>query len=229
VQPHDQVPFGDFVEYPAAEMLARATAFHLDMARRHSCRDFAVRAVPQAVIAAAIAAAGTAPSGANHQPWFFAAIADPAAKARIREAAEAEERDFYGVADVAGKAPADWRAALAPLGTDADKAYLEKAAWLIGIFAQRRGGVRAGDDHKNYYINESVGIATGILIAALHAAGLATLTHTPNPMNFLNDICGRPASEKPWLLLVVGYPAAGATMPTHALVKKPLADIASFL
>ncbi len=224
MQPHDSVPFADFVEYPHAEMLRRAEAFHADMRRRHSCRDFADRPVPRDIIAACIAAAGTAPSGANHQPWHFAAIGSPALKAQVRAAAEAEEREFYD----GGKAPADWRAALAPLGTDADKAYLEHAAWLIGIFAQRRGGARAGEDRKNYYINESVGIATGFLIAALHAAGLATLTHTPNPMNFLTEICGRPASEKPWLLLVVGYPAASATIPTHALVKKPLSEIASF-
>jgi nitroreductase len=224
MQPHDNVAYADFIEYPPAEMLRRAEAFRADMARRHSCRDFADRPVPRAVIEAAIAAAGTAPSGANHQPWFFAAIEAPRLKSRIRSAAEAEERDFYD----GGKAPDDWRAALAPLGTDSDKAYLEKAAWLIGIFAQRRGGARAGDDLKNYYINESVGIATGMLITALHTAGLATLTHTPNPMNFLNEICGRPANEKPWLLLVAGYPAATATIPTHALVKKPLVDIASF-
>lgn len=225
MQPHDAVPFRDFVEYPAAEMLARAAAFRADIARRHSCRDFSDRPVAAEVIAQCIAAAGTAPSGANHQPWFFAAIGSPAVKARVRAAAEAEERDFYH----GGKAPADWRAALAPLGTDASKPYLETAPWLIAIFAQRRGGVAAGMDAKNYYINESVGIATGLLIAACHHAGLATLTHTPNPMNFLNDICGRPATEKPWLLLVVGYPAATATIPTHALIKKPLGDIMTIL
>ncbi len=224
VQPHDSVPFADFIEYPEREMRARAAAFHADIARRHSCRDFADRAVPQEVIAACIAAAGTAPSGANHQPWFFAAIGSADIKAQIRAAAEAEERDFYD----GGKSPPEWRDALAPLGTDADKAYLENAAWLIAIFAQRRGGVTAGEDRKNYYINESVGIATGFLIAALHAAGLATLTHTPNPMNFLNEICGRPASEKPYLLLVAGYPADGATIPVHAMIKKSLTDIASF-
>lgn len=225
MQAHDCVPFRDFIAYPEAEMVARAQAFHADIARRHSCRDFADRAVPQAVIAACIAAAGTAPSGANHQPWHFAAIASPALKAQVRAAAEAEEREFYD----GSKAPAEWRDALAPLGTDADKSYLDRAAWLIAIFAQRRGGVRAGDDRKNYYINESVGIATGFLITALNNAGLATLTHTPNPMQFLNQICGRPADEKPWLLLVVGYPAATATIPTHALIKKPLHDIATFL
>lgn len=224
MQQHASVPFRDFIEYPPAEMAARAAGFHADIARRHSCRDFAPRTVPREVIEACVAAAGTAPSGANHQPWFFAAIESPAVKAQIRAAAEAEERDFYD----GGKSPADWRDALAPLGTDADKAYLEHAAWLIGIFAQRRGGVRAGEDKKNYYINESVGIATGFLIAALHQAGLATLTHTPNPMNFLNTICGRPASEKPYLLLVAGYPAKTATIPEHALIKKPLHEIASF-
>ncbi|KPF64616.1 nitroreductase [alpha proteobacterium AAP81b] len=225
MQPHDHVPFRDFVEVPPAEMIARAEAFRADIARRHSCRDFSDRPVPRDVIEAAIAAAGTAPSGANHQPWFFAAIASPALKARVRAAAEAEEHDFYD----GGKAPEEWRGALAPLGTDASKPYLETAPWLIAIFAQRRGGVRAGMDAKNYYINESVGIATGFLIAALHAAGVATLTHTPNPMNFLTEICGRPATEKPWLLLVAGYPAATATIPTHALIKKPLGDIMAVL
>jgi iodotyrosine deiodinase len=224
MQPHDHVGLADFIEYAPADMLARAEAFRADLARRHSCRDFADRPVPRAIIEAAVAAAGTAPSGTNHQPWFFAAIESRSLKARIRAAAEAEKRDFYD----GGKAPPDWRAALAPLGTDADKPYLEKAAWLIGIFAQRRGGVRAGEDQKNYYINESVGIATGMLITTLLTAGLATLTHTPNPMNFLNKICGRPAYEKTWLLLVVGYPAPTATVPVHALIKKPLIDIASF-
>ena len=225
MQPHSAVPFADFIEYPPTEMQDRACGFLRDMRRRHSCRDFAARGVPRGVIEACIAAAGSAPSGANHQPWFFAAIGSPDLKARIRAAVEAEERAFYD----GGKAPTEWRAALAPLGTDADKAYLEDAAWLIAIFAQRRGGVHAGDDHKNYYINESVGIATGLLIAALHFAGIATLTHTPNPMNFLNDLCDRPTSEKPYLLLVAGYPAGSATIPLHALDKKPLASIASFL
>jgi nitroreductase len=225
MQPHDHVPFRDFEALPPAEMQARATAFAALLARRHSCRDFADTPVDQAIIADCIRAAGTAPSGANHQPWFFAAISSPALKAQVRAAAEAEERGFYDE----GKAPADWREALAPLGTDASKPYLETAPWLIAIFAQRRGGPRAGDRAKNYYINESVGIATGMLITALHQAGLATLTHTPNPMQFLNRICGRPDDEKPFLLLVTGYPAATATIPVHALIKKPLGDIASFL
>lgn len=225
MQPHEQVPFRDFIALQDAEMQARAQDFHALLARRHSCRDFASTPVPQQVIADCIRAAGTAPSGANHQPWFFSAIGSPALKAQVREAAEAEERGFYND----GKAPDEWRQALAPLGTDAAKPYLEIAPWLIAIFAQRRGGPRAGDAAKNYYINESVGIATGMLIAALHQAGLATLTHTPNPMNFLTRICGRPADEKPWLLLVAAHPASSATIPIHALIKKPLHDIASFL
>ena len=225
MQPHDCVDYRDFQAYPEAEMQARASQFHALLAGRHSCRDFADTPVPQAIIAACIAAAGTAPSGANHQPWHFAAISSPALKAQVRTAAEAEERGFYDE----GKAPADWRDALAPLGTDASKPYLDIAPWLIAIFAQRRGGPRSGDRAKNYYINESVGIATGMLITALHQAGLATLTHTPNPMQFLNLLCGRPDDEKPYLLLVVGYPAATATIPTHALIKKPLAEISTFL
>jgi len=223
MQPHAARAFPDHIALPEAEMRARAAAFLADIRRRHTCRMFAPTPVPRQIIADCIAAAGTAPSGANHQPWFFGAIALPAIKARIRAAAEAEERAFYS-----GKAPEAWIGALAPLGTDADKDYLETAPWLIAIFAQRRGGVRAGMDLKNYYINESVGIATGFLIAALHQAGLATLTHTPNPMNFLNEVCGRPPSEKPYLLLVVGHPAGDATMPEHAAVKKPLEEIAAF-
>jgi hypothetical protein len=145
-------------------------------------------------------------------------------KRRLREQAEAEERNFY-----AGKGGAEWLDALAPLGTDAQKPYLETAPWIIAVFAQRRGGVRAGIDRQNYYVTESVGIATGFLIAALHHAGLGTLTHTPKPMNFLNELCGRPDSERPFLLLVTGYPAPGATIPVHATIKKPLDEIAAFI
>lgn len=205
-------------------MRTRAAAFRAEIARRHSCRMFAPDPVERDVIADCIAAAGTAPSGANHQPWFFAAIGEPALKARVRAATEAEERAFY-----AGRAGDEWLGALGPLGTDADKSYLDAAPWLIAIFAQRRGGVAPGEARKNYYIAESVGIATGFLIAALHHAGLVTLTHTPNPMTFLNAMCGRPADEKPFLLLVVGYPAADAMIPVHAARKKPLAEIATFL
>ncbi len=222
--PETHVPLGDFPSYPEAEMQARAHAFHAQMLSRRSVRSFSDRAVPQNVIEQCVAVAGTAPSGANHQPWYFACVGSQDKKTEIRTAAEAEEREFYD-----GRAAQDWIDALAPIGTDADKPYMQIAPWLICIFAQRRGGVHAGDDKKNYYINESVGIATGLLIAACHNAGLATLVHTPNPMKFLNRICDRPETEKPFLILVAGYPAADAMVPNHALVKKPLTQIASFL
>ena len=220
---HDSVALTDFHEYPPDEMAARARAFYDDIRRRHTIRAFADKPVPRAIVEDCIRAAGTAPSGANHQPWHFAVIGSADVKARVRAAAEAEERAFYD-----GRAGQEWLDALDPLGTDADKPYLETAPWLIAIFAQRRGGVAAGQDRKNYYINESVGIATGFLICALHHAGLATLTHTPKPMSFLNEICGRPESERPFVLLVTGFPADDATIPRHATVKKPLAEIASF-
>jgi iodotyrosine deiodinase len=176
------------------------------------------------VIEAAILSAGTAPNGANHQPWHFAAIASPAIKRQIRAAAEEEERAFY-----AGKAGEEWLDALAPLGTDADKPFLEIAPWLIVVFAQRRGGVTEGDNRQNYYVTESVGIACGLLLTALHSAGLATLTHTPSPMGFLRTVCGRPADEKPLMIIVVGHPAPNATVPVHATLKKPLEAISSWL
>ena len=205
---------GDFIDRDDAGMRARAASFFEDIRRRHTIRDFAPDPVPREVIETCIAAAGRAPSGANHQPWHFCVIGDPAVKKALRAAAEEEERAFYG-----GRAGEEWLDALAPIGTDANKPFLEIAPWLIAVFAQRRGGVAAGDDRKNYYIHESVGIACGFLIAALHHAGLATLTHTPNPMSFLNDKLGRPATEKPYLLIVTGKPAAGATVPEHALKK----------
>lgn len=218
------VPLGDFPHYPEDEMLARARAFHEAMTSRRSVREFSGKPVPRALIESCVATAGLSPSGANHQPWYFACVGSAEKKREIRLAAEAEERAFY-----AGKAGEEWLSALAPIGTDAEKPYMETAPWLICIFAQRRGGVSAGDDRKNYYIHESVGIATGMLIAACHMAGLATLVHTPNPMAFLNRICGRPDTEKPFLILVCGYPADGAQVPKHALIKKPLGDICSFL
>jgi nitroreductase len=211
---------GDHIARSDAEMQARAAAFFDEIKRRHTVRDFTDEPVPQGVMEAAIAAAGRAPSGANHQPWFFALVGDPAVKRAIRVAAEEEERAFY-----AGRAGEEWLGALDPLGTGPEKPFLEIAPWLIAVFAQRRGGVFAGLDKKNYYIHESVGIACGFLIAALHHAGLAVLTHTPNPMSFLNDALGRPATEKPYLLIVAGRPAAGAEIPDHALIKKPLCDI----
>ena len=213
-----------FPHYPEDEMRARAVAFHETMRTRRSIRTFSDKPVPQDIIEACLRTAGSAPSGANHQPWFFSCVGSREKKRDIREAAEAEEREFY-----AGRAGEDWLDALAPIGTDADKPYMELAPWLICIFAQRRGGVQSGEDKKNYYIHESVGIATGMLIAACHQAGLATLVHTPNPMNFLNGLCGRPDTEKPFLILVVGYPAVDAMVPKHALIKKPMDEIAEFL
>jgi nitroreductase len=221
---YEAIPLPDRREFSDSEMAARARHFLAEMKQRHSVRDFAPTPVPRQVIEDCLRAAGTAPSGANHQPWHFVAVADPAVKKRIREAAEAEEQAFY-----AGKAGEEWLRDLAPLGTDPQKPFLEAAPWLIVIFAER---YRVDADHrigKNYYIGESVGIATGLLITALHCAGLATLTHTPNPMRFLNEICGRPENEKPYMILVAGHAAENATVPKHAKVKKPLEEIASFL
>ncbi|MCA8900464.1 MAG: nitroreductase family protein [Hyphomonas sp.] len=213
-----------FPHYPEDEMLRRAVAFQESMRSRRSVRQFSDKPVTRDIIEACVRTAGSAPSGANHQPWFFACVGSAEKKREIRRAAEAEEREFYS-----GRAGEEWLDALAPIGTDADKPYMETAPWLICIFAQRRGGVREGEDRKNYYIHESVGIATGLLIAACHEAGLATLVHTPNPMKFLNTICDRPETEKPFLILVAGHPAEGAMVPKHALIKKPLEEIAAFL
>jgi nitroreductase len=211
-------------EFPSAEMVERARSFYAEVARRRTVRDFESRTVPREVIEHCLRAAGTAPSGANQQPWFFCVIEDAARKRRIRIAAEKEEREFY-----AGKAPQEWLDALAPLGTDADKLFLEEAPLLIAIFAQKYGVRPDGSRFSHYYVPESVGIATGFLIAALHHAGLATLTHTPSPMGFLNEICARPASEKPVILLVVGYPKPGCRVPVHGGIKKPLEQIAAWL
>ncbi len=218
------VPLPDHVALPEEEMQARADAFLADIRRRHTVRDFSDRPVPRVLIETCIRAAGTAPNGANHQPWHFCVIGDPDVKRRIREAAEAEEREFY-----AGKAGEEWLKALGPLGTDPDKPFLETAPWLIAVFGARRSASADGVMRKNYYVPESVSIAVGFLIVALHRAGLVSLTHTPAPMGFLNAICGRPADEKPYILMVVGHPADGATIPAHALEKKPLEAIASFL
>ena len=201
---------------------ARAEAVLARMRQRRTVRDFAATPVPRAAIEACLRAAGTAPSGANQQPWHFVAVADPEVKRRIRAAAEAEERAFYG-----GRAPDDWLAALAPLGTDADKPFLETAPWLVAVFARNVGRDARGDPVKHYYVAESVGIATGLLIAALHEIGLVTLTHTPSPMGFLRDILGRPADERAYLLLVVGYPAPEARVP--AIARKSLDEIATFV
>lgn len=221
---HPCQPLTGYPSLDDAERTARATAFRELMARRRTVREFAPTPVPREIVEQALLTAGSAPSGANHQPWFFSVIGSPALRRRIRQAAEAEEQDFY-----ASKAPQEWLDALAPLGTDPDKSFLETAPVLIAVFGQRRGGPRPGDAKKNYYVPESVGIATGFLIAALHSAGLATLTHTPAPMGFLADICGRPPEEKPFLLLVAGHPAPDATVPTAALDKKPLDAIAAWI
>jgi len=218
----DHLPLA-FEALPEAEMQARAQAFHEVMGTRRTIRDFSSRPVPRAIIETAILTAGTAPNGANHQPWHFTVLGQGPLRARLREAAEAEERAFY-----AGKAGAEWLEALAPLGTDASKPFLETAPWLIAVFGQKRGGPRPGDMKKNYYVTESVGIACGLLLASLHQAGLATLTHTPNPMGFLSEICERPAHEKPVMLIVTGYPAEGAAYPAAAAVKKPLDEICDF-
>ena len=221
--PHETMPW---IAYPAMrddERTANALAFYDHIRMRRTCRQIGDTPVPRAIIESAILAAGTAPSGANHQPWHFAVIGSADMKRQIRIAAEEEERDFYS-----GKASAEWIDALAPLGTDAEKPYLEYAPWLIAIFGQRKGGLNPGDRRQNYYVTESVGIATGFLLAALHAAGLATLTHTPNPMRFLNTLCKRPRDEKPVMIIVVGHPAADANIPVHATIKKPLDQIASW-
>ena len=223
------------VPYPALpnltdeQRIERAKGAFERVKTRRSCRAFADRPVPREVIEYAIRAAGTAPSGANHQPWHFAVVGSPEKKRAIREAAEAEERAFYGAGGTEPKASDEWLGALEPLGTDDSKPFLETAPWLIVCFAQRKGGIEEDGETQNYYVNESVGIACGMLIATLHEAGLATLTHTPSPMGFLRDICERPDWEKPLMIVVVGHPAAGATVPAHALDKKPLEKIASWL
>lgn len=213
-------PLTSYREYPAAEMEARSRAFATDLARRRTVRQFSDRPVPRGVIEACLEAASTAPSGAHLQPWHFVVVSDPGLKRRIREAAEAAEREFYA------HAPQDWLDALAPLGTDAHKSYLETAPYLIAVFAQRYGLTAEGKRRTHYYVMESVGIATGLLLAALHHAGLASLTHTPNPMGFLGEVLERPPNERPVMLVVTGYPAPGAVVPK--LRRKPLGAIATF-
>lgn len=213
-------PLSTYTEYPQQEMIARSQAFAAQMQRRRTVRQFSARPVPKAVIEACLQAAGTAPSGANLQPWHFVVVADPAMKRAIRVAAEAEEAKFYQTA------PPAWLAALAPLGTDAHKPYLETAPFLIVVFAQRHGADASGTRTPNYYVLESVSIATGILITACHLAGLVTLTHTPNPMGFLNRLLGRPPSERPVLILVVGYPGKDARVPR--IQRKPLSEIVTY-
>ena len=220
---HEVEPLPAYQEYPEEEMRERARWFYRDIARRRTVREFDTRPIPREVIEQSLLAAGTAPSGANQQPWHFAVITDPEKKRRIRIAAEAEEREFYD-----HRAPKEWLDALAPLGTDSDKPFLEEAPALIAIFAQKYGLNPDGTKYSHYYYPESVGIATGFLLTALHHAGLATLTHTPNPMKFLNEICERPKLERATILLVVGYPKQDCQVPVHGGIKKPLEEISSW-
>ncbi len=215
-------PLTGYIDRDDDDILARARACYERLRTRRSVRAFSDRPVPRAVIETCLEVAGTAPNGANLQPWHFVAVTDPAIKGRIRVEAEREEREFY-----LRRAPEAWLEALEPLGTDASKLFLEVAPVLIGIFVQPYGVTPEGGKRMHYYATESVGIATGLLIAALHEAGLVCLTHTPSPMGFLNELLGRPAHERPFLLLVVGHPAEGARVPK--IDRKPLARIATFL
>lgn len=202
------VPLSQYREYPLEQMRERVNDLADDLSRRRTVRDFSDREVPQDIVDAAVRAAGSAPSGANTQPWHFVVVRKPETKAEIRKAAEAEEHEFY-----TRRAPEQWLKALAPLGTDEHKPFLERAPLLIAVFYERFGVDAQGEKYKTYYSIESAGLACGMLIAALHRAGLATLTHTPSPMKFLRDILGRPRNEAPFLLLVVGYPEADAQVP----------------
>ena len=216
------VPLADYREYPVEEMRERVERFYTEIARRRTVRDFSDRPVPRDIIETALEAAGTAPSGANLQPWHFVVVGAAEMKKKIRAAAEAEEREFYE-----HRASPEWLAALEPLGTDSSKPFLETAPYLIAVFLQKYGRLDDGRKVKHYYPTESTGLATGILITALHQAGLATLTHTPSPMKFLNEILGRPVSERPFLLLVVGYPADDAQVPD--ISRKNLDDFTTFI
>jgi iodotyrosine deiodinase len=224
MQDYDSSPLTDYIEYPVEEMRLRSENFYLDIKRRHSIRNFSDRPVPKDIIENCLKAAATAPSGANHQPWHFVAVHSSDIKKKIREQAEFHERGFYE-----GRAGKEWLGALKALGTDANKPYLENAPWLIAIFSQKKGGISSTEKNTNYYVHESVGIATGFLINALHTSGLVTLTHTPKPMSFLSKVCGRPENDRAYMLLITGYPSEDATVPQHALVKKPLNEIATFL
>jgi len=219
---YPSIPLARYREYPVDEMRQRLKDFYADIDRRRTVRDFSDRPVPIDIIESALRAANTAPSGANLQPWHFVVVSGAETKKKIREAAEAEEQEFYE-----HRASEEWLAALEPLGTDADKPFLETAPYLIAVFLQKFADLPDGRKVKHYYPAESTGLATGILITALHVAGLATLTHTPSPMRFLNEILDRPKSERPFLLLVVGYPAANARVPD--IKRKSLSEFCSFI
>ena len=215
------IPLSQYRAFPVEDMQQRAREFHEHLKTRRTVREYSEREVPREIIEECLLTAGTAPSGANQQPWHFAVVADPAIKKTIREAAEEEERAFYS-----GRAPDEWLEALSHLGTDEHKPFLEIAPYLIVVFSQNHGVKSDGSTLKHYYVAESVGLATGMLIAAIHNAGLVSLTHTPSPMRFLNDILGRPSNERPFLILVVGYPADDVKVPK--ITKKTLDEIASF-
>ncbi len=216
------IPLVGYREYSMAEMEKRSADFYADIRRRRTIRDISPRPVKREIIENCLLAAGSAPNGANMQPWHFVVVSDPETKKQIREAAEAEEREFYE-----NRATEEWLEALSHLGTDAEKPFLETAPYLIVIFAQNYGVGEDGRKIKHYYVQESVGIATGMLITAIHHAGLVSLTHTPSPMGFLNHILKRPKNERPFLILVVGYPVEGAQVPL--ISKKPLKEIATFI
>jgi iodotyrosine deiodinase len=209
-------------ELSESDMLRRSREFAEELHQRRTVREFSDRPVPKEIIENCIRAAGSSPSGANLQPWQFVAVSDPELKRKIRVAAEEEEREFY-----TRRAPQEWLAALAPLGTDEHKPFLETAPWLIVIFVEKHGMLPDGRKVKHYYPADSTGIATGMLITALHHAGLATLTHTPSPMGFLREVLGRPRNERAFMILVAGYPADGAQVPD--IHRKPLDDIATFV
>ncbi len=219
---HPFVPLTTYEEYPVQEMRQRVHDFYTSVNSRRTVREFSDRPVPGDIIEDALRAAGTAPSGANLQPWHFAVVSGARTKSRIRLAAEVEEKEFYE-----HRASPEWLRALEPLGTDTNKPFLETAPYLIAVFLQKFGHLPDGRKVKHYYPVESTGIATGILITALHMAGLVCLTHTPSPMKFLNEILNRPTSERPFLLLVTGYPADGAMIPD--IDRKPLEDFVSFV
>jgi nitroreductase len=222
VTDYPTIPLEDYREYPVDEMRKRVRTLYKELSRRRTVREFSDRPVPIDIIETAIKTAGTAPSGANLQPWHFVVVSGAKAKRKIREAAEAEEREFYE-----HRASPEWLAALKPLGTDSDKPFLETAPYLIAVFLQKFGHLEDGRKVKHYYPVESTGLATGMLITALHEAGLATLTHTPSPMKFLNEILDRPTSERPFLLLVVGYPAENARVPD--IHRKELGEFTTFV
>jgi nitroreductase len=216
------IPLPGYKEYTQEEMFNRSRSFLEDIKRRRTVRDFSDKRIPKEIIENCIAVANSAPSGANKQPWHFVVVNNPLIKKKIRVAAEEEEREFYS-----SRAPQEWLDALAPLGTDSNKPFLETAPYLIVIFSKSLDILPDGTKLKTYYAVESTGIAAGFLISVIHNTGLVCLTHTPSPMNFLNDICGRPQNEKPFLVLVVGYPAENAKVPN--IVKKGLNEVTTYL